>query len=342
MFLIYCKKLDIQKELIDAIKTLRTEKGSKKNTAFADLRDTFAGQIRNKFNSVKHLANYNKDLEDEIKHNIETLFLECLMNEKMDLTDPYKVLGYINYTFNTRVNVHSIRNLLGQDEIISNLQKNKNDFGNAIKNYFKKNKKMPDFQNEEELEDFSKNFINKKKETVLDIAKMFGTSMIKSLQKEVGGEDSDDNAITLMDTIKSNEPLADNILQDKELKDILFKAIDSSKPINKKMFLMFYLPDDPETQKILTAEEKEKFNEKMKQVETHGHRQLTKEEIAEITGISPRNVRQFIDNVKEIIKKDEDLKQLVYSRRINNLVKFAIRNYYNTQEDLIKEIIKSK
>jgi RNA polymerase sigma factor (sigma-70 family) len=351
VFHIFAKKLEGE-EIIEAIKIMRAEKGTKANKAFTDLRDTFAGLIFKKIKSVNSLAHSQSERE-EIKQHVESSFVEVLMDPHMELTDYKRIIGYIASAFNTKINIHSIQELLGHDEIVKDVWKYKVEFKNALKRYMNDhNKKAPDFDEEEELNDFAKNYMNKKVESVLDILKMFSTSTIRSMEQELGGGDEgDDNAITLMDTLKTNEPLPDQVLQDKELMHIFLKEIDKLlTPRQKKLFLMYRLPDNPETEKLLTADEKKKLEEKdkerMKELEEKGkgdtkQKPLTNDELAEITGIAPRTVREDISVIKEKLLKSEELKELVASRRINRLVKYALKNYYSTTEDLVFEIVAS-
>jgi len=350
MFNFFAKKLEGE-EIVEAIKTLRTEKGSKKNKAFTDLRDTFAGLIFKKVKAVGSLA-HTKEEREEMQHHIETSFLEVLMEPNLKLDDYKSVIGYIASAFNTKINIHSIQKLLGHNEIITDVWRYKVEFKNALKRYMNDhNKKAPDFDDEDELADFSKNYMNKKVETVLDILKMFSASTIRSMQQEVGGNDSDDNAITLMDTIKSKEPLPDTVLHDKRLVETLMKVVDKKlTPDQKKIFLLYYLPDNPETNKILNDAEKNaldgKEKERIKELSDKDRAEtkekpMTNIELSEITGITERNVRHYLGLAREQIRDSEELKELVASRRINVLVKYAMKNYYSSEEDIIQDVVKT-
>jgi RNA polymerase sigma factor (sigma-70 family) len=319
MFWVKSKKL-AGEDLVNAVKKLQSKDSNRreKNEAFEDLRDTFKGLIEKKIRAVNEVAS-NKSERDEIRHHVETSFLEVLM----DLTpkSPGEIVGYISKAFNTKINRHSIEILLGKGDIMSDIHKYKIRFKNALRTFHDKYKHMPDFnkidhetEKSEDLEKFAE-IMNTTEDKVLEILKLFGQGTIKSMYQEVAGDD-EENALVLMDTLKSDEPLPDEVLRDKELTRILIDEIKKLPENQQKVLMLYYHPHDP------SAEE------------------LTNNEIAAKTGITERNVRHWIAIGREKLRESPILKELIASALTRKLVKFAM-NKYRTSEDLIFEVVAS-
>jgi len=321
MFFLRAKRLQGE-ELVEAVITLQDPKASNKdkNEAYKDIRDTFKGLIVNKIKSVIEIAE-NKRERDEIEHHVETSFLEVLM--ELTPKSAGEIVAYIAHAFRTKINKHSISILLGKTEILSDIGKYKIRFKNALRTFYQKHKRMPDFnkidvenleEDSSDLKEFAE-IIRADEEKVLEILKLFGQGTIKSLFQEVSGDEGE-NALVLMDTLKSNEPLPDEVFRDRELIRLLIKEIKKLPENQQKVLMMYYHPHDPEAE------------------------QLTNNEIAEKTGISERNVRHWIAIGREKIRESEELKEMLTASTIKRLVKFAM-SYRKSTEDLVFEVVAS-
>jgi DNA-directed RNA polymerase specialized sigma subunit len=325
MFWLKSKKLE-NEDLVNAVKILQDSKSSRreKNTAFEDLRETFGGLIGKKMKSVSELASNTKE-RNEIRHHIETSFLEILM----DLTPKSagEIVGYIAKAFNTKVNKHSIRNLLGKGEIVSDINKYKIRFKNALRAFYEKNKRMPEFnnvddegnENKADLEEFAK-IIRMPVDKVLEVLKLFGSDTIKSMSEEIGGDDKGGDAITLMDTLKSNEPLPDEVLRNKQIMQVFMNEIKKLPEREQKVLMMYYHPDDPNADMLTSNQLAEKLQ---KEVDP---------------SFTERMVRHWIAIGREKLRESPKLKELYTASMIKVLVKVAMSKY-KTTEDMVFEIV---
>jgi RNA polymerase sigma factor (sigma-70 family) len=324
MFWLFSKKLESE-SLVDAVKVLQDSSSNRKqkNDAFMDLRDTFKGLIEKKVHSVIDEAQ-SKDERDEIRHHVETSFFQVL-TELTPKSAP-EIVGYIDHAFKTKINRQSIRNLLGKGNIISDIEKYKYRFKNALRDFYKEYKRLPDFNKidpdaaedeSDDVEKFSK-ILKTDEEKTLEILKLFGQGTIKSMYQEVSGGEGSDEALELIDTLKSNDPLPDEVLEDKELTRILVKEIKKLPENYQKVLMLYYHPDKPEAE------------------------QLTSDQIAAETGISERNVRHWIAMGRKELEKSETLKNLATASMIQKLVKIAMNKYYKGTEDLIFDIVSSR
>jgi hypothetical protein len=326
MFWFISKKLEGE-SLVQAVKILQSSDSSRKekNDAFKDLRETFGGLIGKKEKTVREVATNNQE-RSEIRHHIETSFLEVLMDVKSDKAP--EIVSYIAKAFNTKINRHSIAELLGKGEVISDIKKYKIRFKNALRSFFEKHHRMPDFNkvNVDDLEDDSddlKKFaeiMNASEDKVIEILKLFGQGTIKSLYQEVAGDEGE-NALTLIETLRSNEPLPDEVLRDKEIMRLFTQEIKKLPENQQKVLMMYYHPNDPSAEDLTNNQIAEK---------------LQKEDKA----YTERNVRHWIAIGREKLRDNPKLKELYTASLIQKLVKVAM-SLYRTSEDLVFEVVSS-
>ncbi len=339
MFWLISKKLEGQ-ELVDAVKKLQdaSTPRKEKNDAFKELRETFGGLIGNKIKSVMHVAE-NSSERNEIKHHVETSFLQVL-TELTPKSAP-EIVAYVNHAFKTKINQESIKNLLGKGEILSDIGKYKYRFKNALRDFHKKYKRMPDFNKvdlsdaedeSDDVEKFSK-ILKVDENQVLEILKLFGQGTIKSMYEEVAGDDEGEGALALMETLKSDVPMPDEVLENKKLREEIDKAIKQEFPdANEQKVIRTYLfPTDADFQQAIKQFGKDNVGN-----------QLTNDQVAAITGISERKVRHWLSkHYRDKLEKSPILKQLYTEAMIKSFVKIAMARYGNT-EDLIFEVVSSQ
>lgn len=326
MFWLKSKKLEGD-SLVEAVKILQNPNSPRKdkNRVFDDLRDTFGGLIGKKEKSVREVAT-NAQERNEIRHHIETSFLEVLMDVKPNSAP--EIVAYIAKAFNTKINRHSIAELLGKGEIIGDIKKYKIRFKNALRTFFEKYRRMPDFNKikvddlEDDSDDLSKfaDIIKAPEERVIEILKLFGQGTIRSLYQEVAGDEGE-NALTLMETLKSSEPLPDEVLRDKEIMRLFTQEIKKLPENQQKVLMMYYHPHDPSAEDLTNNQIAEK---------------LQKEDKA----YTERNVRHWIAIGREKLRDNPKLKELYMASMIRKFVKRAMIRY-KTSEDLVFEIVSS-
>ncbi|MDD5650225.1 MAG: hypothetical protein PHF86_07415 [Candidatus Nanoarchaeia archaeon] len=326
MFFLKSKKLEGD-SLVDAVKTLQNTDSSRKekNKSFEDLRETFGGLIGKKEKSIREIAK-NQQERNEIRHHIESSFLEVLM----DVTPKSapEIVAYIAKAFNTKINRHSINNLLGKGEIIEDINKYKIRFKNALRTFFEKYHRMPDFnkvdvddleEGSDDLDKFSE-IMKSKKEKVLEILKLFGQGTIKSMYEEVAGDEGE-NALILMDTLKSNEPLPDEVLRDKEIMKIFSEELKKLPENQQRVLMEYYHPNDPNADDLTNNQVAEK---------------LQKED----ESYTERNVRHWLAIGREKLRENNKLRELYTASTIRRLVKIAMCKY-KTSEDIVFDIVAS-
>jgi hypothetical protein len=350
MFLLVSKKLEGQ-SLVDAVKVLQdhASKRTEKNVAFSDLRDTFKGLIEKKIHSVIEVAE-SKSERDDIRHHVETSFFQIL-TELTPKSAP-EIVGYIAKGFSTKVNRQSIKNLLGKGNIVSDIEKYKYRFKNALRDFYKQYKRMPDFNKidldsaEDESDDIDKfkKILKTTEEQTLEILKLFGQGTMKSMYDEVAGDD--ENALILMDTLKSDEPLPDEVLEDKQLVETVKKEIknlsisdfnaESQKRIEKdldkvkKVLMIYYRIDNPQADELKS----DQVAEKIYKEEYEGKSGETLDQIK-------RKTRDWISEGRRALEKSPILKKLYVESMSKVFVKMAI-NKYKTAEDLVFEVVSSQ
>jgi len=320
MFWLLSKKLEGE-DLVQAVKSLQSGSRKEKNEAFKDLRETFGGLIGKKEKAVREVAT-NAQERNEIRHHIETSFLEVLMDVKSDKAP--EIVAYIAKAFNTKINRHSISDLLGKGEIISDINKYKIRFKNALRTFYQKYKRMPDFNKinisdlEDESDDLNKfaDIIKASEDKVIEILKLFGQGTIKSMYSEVAGDEGE-GALILMDTLKSGEPLPNEVLKDKEIMRT-FKEELKKLPVRfQRVLTEYYLSGDELTNNEIA-------------------KKLQKEDAS----YTERNVRHWIAIGREKLRQSPKLKELYTASMIRKLVKVAMLRY-KTAEDLVFEIVAS-
>lgn len=300
--------------LVDAVKILRGEKtGSskkEKDQAYKDILDTFGGLVGNKIKSIKgqlHNVPY-KDLE----HHIQTSLIETLLEPTMRSDNPGEIVSYVKSAFGTKINVHSIKRLLGEDDIMPSMRNDQERFKNARRTFKNKYNKFPNFDEEEDLKNFAE-IMNIPEERVMEILHTFSATAVRSMEQEVAGGD-DDSAISLMETLSSDEPLPTKVYENIELMRTFSKEIDRLlTPDEKRVVRMYYHLDDPAGD------------------------ELTNNELAEKTGLSPRMVRHWLAMGRKKLEESTKLKELHTIATIKSFVKFAT-NYLKTTEDLVSAI----
>lgn len=329
MFWLKSKKLEGD-DLVNAVKTLQDKKtlSKDKTKIFDDLRETFGGLIGKKMKQVSELADNSKE-RTEIRHHIESSFLDALM--ELTPKSAGEIVAYIAKAFATKINRHSIADMLGKSEIIPDVKNYKIRFKNALRTFFQKHKRMPDFNkiDLEQIDDESKDYESKDLkdfseilktdiDKTLEILKLFGQGTIKSMYEEVAGDEGE-SALVLMDTLKSNEPLPDQVFKNKEIMR-LFKEEIKKLPENEQTVLMkYYHPDDPDAEDLTSNE-------------------LAAELSKKDPIFTERMVRHWIAIGREKLRESPKLKELYTASLITSLVKVAMLRY-KTTEDMIFEVV---
>lgn len=282
-------------EILEAINTLRTSRGRTADQAFLDLRDTFSPLLKSRVNSVKHIANNYQELK-EIQYFVESTFSEILLAKQLDTSNLNRVKAYIKRMMNVKITEMGVKEQLGKTLIITKMQ----DVYNALKRYHKKYKRLPDFNDKRDLSDFAK-VIKLDIKSVKEVIKGLGSSKIKSIFEEIGGRDTE-NVETLLDSIKSQEPLPDEVFRDKELMKVFEQMIARYlSPDQRKVFKLYYLEG--------------------------GKEERTKNEIAKELGITERKFRHLLDQGKVKLKSSPAIRELLTATKQSRFVRIALKVY---------------
>ena len=304
-------------QILDAVKVLREESGRKKDKAFLDLRETFNAFIFKLLKKVSVVADNSEERKD-LQNWIEMTFFEVLNSKTLRTDDLRNLLAYLKKIMESSINQEGARQHLGKDNSIKYVRNLKIKFSNALKNYHRKYKRLLDFNNATDKKDFSE-FMEIKESDIGEVLALVGKDNIKSLSDSIGGDD-EGNVQTLLDSLKSDEKLPDEVLKDKELLFILKDRIKKVlSPDQQALFNLYYLNDED----------------------------LTKEEVAEKLNMNFRKLRYDLDVAKGKLQKDDKLKSLYYARVKTRLVKIAM-SLYNYQiktssinfESLISDVLR--
>jgi len=317
MFDLIAKKIS-DDELIETIRKMREGNRSEKNKAFVDLRDTYDGLLRSKYNSVKSIASNSDELE-KIRFFIESSFVETLLEKGLTMDSVPQIKRYFTDQLGYKVTKSNIEEELGKSSIMKDVAALKTRFKRAVSKYRQKYHKKPDLiKDQNDIKDFAE-IMGVKEEKIPEILKKIGPRTIQSIFEEIGGEDGVGSEI-LLDTLKNNEPLPDEILKNKELmKVIINEAKNRLTPIELKVFIKYYNP---------------------------GQEHKKREEIAEELGIPERQVRDIIDRrIKEKLMQSPKLKDFASSSIKNRFVLYAMNKFKFDKissidyENIIKAII---
>jgi len=234
---------------------------------------------------------------------------------------------------------------------MESLEKLKFKFKNALRDFHKKYKRSPDFadiehhkkmiENVDNPEDLGEATSDMKKlaeimkvkvEEVQEYINTLG-GLVSSMDQQVSGDDGkDDNITTLMDTLHTDEPLPDEVLRDKEIRQAIIEAIKESFSAEEQKVIMAYL---------FTTQADYK-----KAIEMFGDenvkKELTNDQVAGITGVPERKVRHYLSKYyREKLQESPVLHDLMMASLVRSMVKMAMSRY-KTTEDLIFEIVANR
>jgi hypothetical protein len=359
--------------LADAIIAVHNPKstGSQRDTAFKLIRSKFGGYIFNKVKAIKR-DYYGASEMKELKQHVETEFADALMRFKEFSPDDKKLaivkkfMAYLKGGFERKINVHSGEEALGKGKMIG--QQYATRFKNALRDFIAKHKRAPDLfkvvlkagpnpdpeaedhiiSESKDLEEFAK-ILKTDEKDVLEILNTLGQSFIKSMSQEVAG-DGEDAALLLGDTLKSNEPLPDEVLEDSELMRTLIKEIKKIPQVwvdFKRKDKSKGLPERIDKSKPITQE---KIHEKMKEGEDIARvlmeyyhpgkpnaEEPTTNELAAKLKLDERKVRDYIAIGREVLGLSPVLRELYTASMVVKFVKMAMSQHKST-EDLVFEI----
>jgi len=231
-------------------------------------------------------------------------------------------LSYILAT-SEKINVHSLNINLDKGSVMPGLERDKTRFKNALRTFKKKNKRMPDFnkmdiknleKDSKDLKEFAL-ILNTSEKRAIEILSYFGTDVESSLSKEIGG--SEDEKLTLQDTLKSNEPSPDKLVMDAELKKILIQTLMTmDNKGQREVIELYYHP----------------YNENAPE--------LTQSDIAAQTSYTPRQIRDWVSptTMRKLLKTGPLEKAYKSSKIDMNILKIVL-SVFNTTEDLIFEVV---
>jgi hypothetical protein len=301
MFDIIARKIT-DDELLETIRKMREGSRSEKNKAFVDLRDTYQGLLRSRFNKVKSIASNPSEME-QLNLFIESVFVEILMEKGLRFDSVPQIKKYFTDQLTWRISPSNVEEELGKSSIMKDVSALKTRFRRALSRYIKKFKKRPNLiKNREDIKNFADE-MGVEPEKIMDILKAIGPHTIKSIFDEISTDDS--SAEILLDTLKSKEPLPDKVLKDKEFMRILkgeIKKLLSEDELN--VFMEYYHPDDL------------------------SKKRPSREELAKKLDIPHRTVRDILDRkIREKLLKSPKLKEFAKSSMIKRFVMYAMNKY---------------
>lgn len=283
-------------EIIPAIQKLRTTRGREQDTAFLQLVDRYIGVINSVFARVSQVAESEKERR-EVKKAIETIFAEILMSPQMKLDNPAQVTAYINHQVRAKASLQAIREALGKGSAVTVVEDYKTSVNNAIKRFFMRFHKYPDFREPKDKQELA-NSINVSLKQFDKMLVAIGPKVVQSLSESVGGEDDEGNVASLLESMKSDEPLPDKVYEDDEfiraLKGVMKTHLS---PDEQKVFSLYFLDEDD--------------------------RKLTKEDIAKELNKPLSTVRNWLALAESKMKDVRVVRELRDACQISRMVKQA-------------------
>lgn len=322
MFDLIAKKLTKDEDLVKAVEALRGGNRREKNQAFMDLRDTYNNIILKIYGKVSKIGRDSGEKE-EIKSHLEAVFIEALMSDKLQKYDNLnQVGGYLRSSLENRAHPKDIEELLGHVKL-KGLSYMKGALRRAIKDFRKKHNRMPDLRsNSSDFEDIAE--MMNVEESVLD--QVIKAMDIKSLFQEMS-EDKGGGAATLMDKLKSQDPLPDEVYKNKELIRILLQeAKRRLKPEEYRVFMEMYHLDNP------------------------AKKDKTQKEVAdELEGIDERQVKYILKKIPEKLKSSPKIKEMISASEKREMIRYANSKYKyinkvssKDYERIVFDVIKNK
>jgi len=300
MFLIIAKNLN-DEELLQAVIDLREGNRRERNQAFTDLREKYMGKLKSLFLKHKNLTEGLNE-KDQLRQFIESTFTEILLAPKnLKFDSPAAVTRYISDTLEKKVNVGTVNEALGKGAIMKDLRRYKYLVNNGIAKFYDKHKREPDFKKSRDISELA-SMIGTNTEKLEKIIKVIGPKTIQSMFDSIGGSDSGE---LLLDTLKSNEPLPDEIYKDKDILKVILKEIQRNlKPDEQRVVMEYFHPDKPNA----TTPRKEDIANKF-------------------DGMNLKRVKYLLDTAKDKLKKSPALRQLMYSSMVKRFIRYATQKY---------------
>lgn len=302
MFNIISKKLD-DAGIIDAVKRVRQgESAFDRKKAYLDLRETFQPLMFKLFSKIKGQIRSSDDVET-VKAYIESEFYKILIESRFDLDNVIQIKATILKVLNGRINQDTIKHELGYTPLIHDYRRIEADLGRALSTFHKQYHREPDLLNSETDIELMAKLLNKTVETVNEMVSVLGPNKIRSIYDTSGGTD-DENVKTLIDVLRSDEPIPDKVYDDKMLLQALMSVVQRSlTPDERKVFSLYYNLDDP------GAEEKQI------------------DDIAAKLGVPYRRIRYLLDNSKAKVIRDPKLREMYANAQRKEFIKMAMKIY---------------
>lgn len=356
--LFFAKKIEGQ-ELVDTVDKYNSMSQREKDRAYINLYDTFkwmlvktANEAISKLTAKNIFLNYEQ--RQQVRTMAESEFAYIIMDaskwlnksddkeedRKTKLT-PEKVVGYLSFNFKNRFHGRTIRQELGLTPLVGGMWNMEKIFTTGLSKFYKEYKRKPVIKIDEldDLEadsearkDFEKltEMMGVKKDRAIEIFQSIGPNKIKSLSQSVGGgEDGDENVTTLEGVLRSDDPSASEVYEDKELKKKVIK----------------------EAEEILTTEEMKIFH-LMYHLDNPKADDLSIEDVAKKLEMPVRRVYYLNNKIKSELMNSPRIKALVKAH-VDRFVKIANQNFEwiwegntasikrtNCVESLIKEFLK--
>jgi len=313
-------------ELVSTIEEMQTSQGRKKDNAFSKLMESFYPICRKLFYSVVSVAQTQEE-RNEIQNFINKQLWKILIEVRTQ-KHPGQIKRFIEDILKKRVNKNHVEKELGKDSPIKTLRNYDSFLDSKLRDYKKKYKTMPNFNDPRDIENLAE-LTGIGYEKTLKLINSVSPHIVKNLFDTIGGGDDDDSVSTLFESIQSSEPIPDQVLMNKEVKEQLEKVISTLSPDEQKVFKLYYLENET--------------NE-------------TKEKLAEDMDIPYKRFIYYLTKGVNKVKNSPEMKRLYEANLTNRIIKLTKNKYEivkigsryqlmkvsRSSENLIHEILAGK
>jgi hypothetical protein len=297
-------KLTAEQQILDAVKDVRTPNAPtmKKNKAIRDLIDTYKFDLDRELNKVMKYVRPGEDRQ-QIFAWVASVFTEILLAKNLEYDTKSRLDSYLRRVLHDRINKSTLRTELEYDPLIHDIKNVENSMQRGIAKFHKQEHHEPDFRDEQDVKTLAI-IMQVSPEVAQEWINILGSAKIKSMYEQVSGEDSDDDKLLVMDSLKSGGDLPDELYENKMLLNTIDREMKHTlTPEEYNIFQLYFHFNDPD------AEE------------------LTREQITAKTGVPLRRVKYLLDIGREKLKRNHALQQWVAASEVRKLVKLAMQNY---------------
>jgi len=317
---IYSAKKLQPDEVVNAIGEMQKAVGREKSNIFMDLYEYFKSRLLTSYYRKVESVGSDRSEKEQLTQWIMVEFFKSLL--KADIKK-YNSIGQITNFLKEEfleINRNSAAAILGKTHPVKSIERTNWVFNNALKRFKDQYKRLPDLlKNDNDRENFAK-IMKIREEDLDDVLDKVGQKQIQSLYSEIAS-DKEGNAEILLDTLKSDDPLPDELVKNREFMVLLMREIH----------------------KLLTSDQRRVFIV-YNNLDDSNREEKTKEQLAKELGMDYREFRYNLDMARKKLGESNLLKEYYFSAQMHKVIKFALQHSpfeKYSSEQIIEEVLKN-